>query len=50
MSLSPETEIDVVMYKTIQYGDLEMMRKNAEAKGWKVKFSEKNYLKQGNGF
>ena len=48
--LGPATEVDIVMYKTITAGDIEMLRRQAESKGWKVKIGQKGYLAQANGF
>lgn len=44
----PEKLVDVVMYRCVEYRKALELKKQGEAKGWKVKIGQENYLKQGN--
>lgn len=46
--IDPTTEVDIVMYRCVDYANALRIKKEGEAKGWTVKIGQKNYLKQGN--
>ncbi len=46
----PNETTDITLFKQVIYSEALRIMEDAKKKGWQVKISKKNFLKQGNKF